>query len=240
MRILLVDDNPEIVDVLQKTLQPPYYALDSTPSPERAREMIAVEEYDLVVLDRRLAASDGLDLCRELRAAMIRVPILFLTVLNEPDERVRGLDAGGDDYLGKPFHIGELHARIRTLLRRFSPHVAAELQVADLRLFPSRHVVCRRGAIIDLLPKEFAILEYLMRYPGVVRTKEQITENIWGMDFDSRSNIVESYISRLRRKVEPQGTVPLIETVKGVGYRMRDIKSTTPVSATEVGDPECN
>lgn len=222
MRILYVEENRDVVAIVSKILRYIDYIVDNVTTAAEADELVFVEEYDLLMLDRRLSDRDGIVLCRDLRKAGMTIPILMLSVLSDPEQRAEGLDFGADDYLGKPFHNGELVARIRTLLRRQIDHRSGELRVGDLVLDSARRVVCRNAERIELLPKEFAILEYLMRNCGVVRTQEQIGENVWGMEYNTSSNLIESYVSRLRRKIEREGFTRLIHTIKGVGYTVRD------------------
>lgn len=220
MRILIVDDDPDIVVAISKILRASNYTVDQARTTIEADELVFVEEFDLIILDRRLPDRDGVEFCADLRSAGTAIPILMLTVLSEPEQRIDGLDAGADDYLAKPFHIGEFLARVRTLLRRQSDTRAPELAAGSLSLHPARREVMRGEERIALLPKEFAILEYLMRHLGLVRTQEQIGENIWGVEYAHGSNIIESYISRLRRKIEREDLPRLIHTIKGVGYRV--------------------
>lgn len=222
MRILHVDDNYDVAAVIDRLLRKERFAVDHTTSVRYADEMMTIDEYDLVLLEARLPDGSGFEFCCKIRKMGFDIPVMMLTVLSDPEYRVSGLECGADDYVCKPFHSGELIARVRTLLRRSARAPTTRLQVADLALDPARRTVTRADERIDLLPKEFAILEYLLRRIGLVRTKDQIGENVWGVEYDPRSNLIESYISRLRRKVERAGSQRIIETVKGVGYRIAE------------------
>jgi DNA-binding response OmpR family regulator len=183
-------------------------------------EMGRMPVYDLVILDIMLPGKDGMEVCRALRDEHIRTPILMLTARDALDDRVEGLDSGADDYLVKPFEMAELRARIRALLRRESPNRGGVLQAADLRLDPARHTVERAGRPIELTSKEFALLEYLMRRPGNLVTREMAEEHLWSGEHLVASNVVDVYIRRLRRKVDDPFGEKLVETVRGLGYRL--------------------
>lgn len=177
--------------------------------------------FDVIVLDILLPGLDGLEVCRRLRAQRVETPILMLTARDAIVHRVEGLDTGADDYLTKPFAIAELLARVRALGRRRAPSRSEVLRVADLTLDPTRHRVERGGTEIELTRKEFALLEYLMRHPNQVLTREQIMDRVWGYDFASLTNVVDLYIHYLRNKVEKGRGKKLIRTVRGVGYSIR-------------------
>ena len=177
--------------------------------------------FDVIVLDILLPGLDGLEVCRRLRAQRVETPILMLTARDAIVHRVEGLDTGADDYLTKPFAIAELLARVRALGRRRAPSRSEVLRVADLTLDPTRHRVERGGTEIELTRKEFALLEYLMRHPNQVLTREQIMDHVWGYDFASLTNVVDLYIHYLRNKVEKGRGKKLIRTVRGVGYSIR-------------------
>lgn len=177
--------------------------------------------YDVIILDIMLPGRDGLEVCRELRRQRINTPILMLTARDAIEDRVRGLDSGADDYLVKPFALDELHARLRALLRRESTDKTGFLTVADLVLDPAEHRASRQGVPIELTAKEFALLEYLMRNPNRLVTREMAENHVWSYDYDGASNVVDVFIRRLRRKIDEPFEIKLIETVRGVGYRMR-------------------
>jgi DNA-binding response OmpR family regulator len=179
-----------------------------------------VADYDVLVLDIMLPKLDGLSLLRELRRRGTKTPSLVLTARDTVDNRVEGLDAGADDYLVKPFAFPELLARIRALLRRPPLQMGTVLQIADLEMDTAKRDVRRNGRAIDLSPREFAVLEYLMRHPNQVLTRTQIAEHVWNFDFYNESNVVDVYVGYLRRKIDQDKDVPLIHTVRGVGYRI--------------------
>jgi DNA-binding response OmpR family regulator len=179
-------------------------------------------EYDVMVLDIMLPQMDGLQLLRQLRAKQIRIPVLLLTARDSVDDRVQGLDAGADDYLSKPFTFNELLARLRALLRRPPLQTDPILTIADLEMDIARRSVRRAGKTIDLSPREFTLLEYLLRHPRQVLTRDQITEHIWNFDFYGDSNVVDVYIGYLRRKIDRGFHPPLLHTVRGIGYRLAE------------------
>ena len=221
MRILVVEDEPEAAAILAKGLREHAFAVDTAADGPRAVEAIAVNEYDLVILDLLLPGLNGLEVCRDVRRAGNAVPILMLTALGEPDQRVEGLDVGADDYLPKPYHFPELLARIRALLRRGPALASSVLQVEDLEIDTRARRVARSGRTISLTGKEYALLEYLARRQGHVVGRADIAEHVWDDSFDPMSNLIEVYIQRLRRKVDDGFEVRLIHTHRGAGYSMR-------------------
>ncbi len=218
MRILLVEDNRRLNTSLRQSLVEDGYAVDSAFDGQEGEELAALAPYDVIVLDIMLPVKDGLEVCRSLRQQRVNTPILMLTARDTIDDRVHGLDSGADDYLVKPFAISELRARLRALLRRDANNKSGHLRVGDLVLDPATHVVTRRGQAISLTAKEFALLEYLMRNPGRVISREMIENHVWDYDFVSGSNVVDVYIRRLRRKIDDPFDVKLFETVRGAGY----------------------
>ncbi len=221
MRILLVEDNRRLSDALCKTLEEDGYALDTAYDGLDGEEMGLISSYDVIILDIMLPGKDGLEVCKELRNRHISTPILMLTARDALDDRVRGLDSGADDYLVKPFEVDELRARIRALLRRESPSKAGTLQAADLVLDPASHSVRRGDRQIELTAKEFSLLEYLMRHPNRLITREMAEEHLWSYDHVIASNVVDVYIRRLRSKIDDPSDVKLLETLRGAGYRLR-------------------
>lgn len=220
MRVLVVEDQRKIAAFLQRGLEEEGYAVDVAADGEEGLDFVATAAYDVIVLDVILPLRDGLDVCRELRRRGSRVPVLMLTARDTVEDRIAGLDCGADDYLTKPFAFGEFLARLRALLRRGNDRRTPELAAADLVLDPVRHEV-RRGGCVVLLPlKEYAILEYLLQQPGRVATRTMIAEHVWGYDFAAESNVIDVHIRSLRRKLDDGRTQPLIETVRGVGYRI--------------------
>jgi DNA-binding response OmpR family regulator len=180
------------------------------------------EPYDLVILDIMLPVHPGDEILRRMRAAGIATPALFLTARDSLADRVAGLDLGADDYVVKPFEFSELLARIRAVLRRARGAAEPELAVGDLVIDPARHTVTRGGERVDLLPREYALLEYLARHAGEVCSRTKILEHVWSMDFDTLSNVVDVHINHLRRKLDRGGAPPLIHTVRGVGYVLEE------------------
>ena len=220
MRILVVEDEPVAAAVLAKGLREFTYAVDIAANGDDALEQIAVNDYDLVILDVLLPGINGLDLCRQLRDARITVPILMLTARGGLDQRVEGLDAGADDYLPKPYHFPELLARVRALLRR-GPHLEAPvLGVEDLTIDPRARHVERAGRPVQLTSKEYALLDYLMRRQGHVVGRAEIAEHVWDDSYDPMSNLIEVYIQRLRRKIDDGHPTKLIQTRRGAGYTL--------------------
>lgn len=222
MRILLVEDNKRFSASLARSLEDEGYALDAAYDGIDGEGMGSSTAYDLIILDIMLPGKDGFAVCRALRAAKVATPIIMLTARTDLEDRVRGLDGGADDYLPKPFELSELKARIRALLRRGAPGSAGELRVADLVLDPARHEVRRAGKELELRPREFALLEYLMRRPGQVVTRELVEEHLWNQEEIVVSNAVDVYVRRLRGKVDDLFEPKLLETVRGAGYRLRD------------------
>lgn len=221
MRVLLVEDDPELGDLLRRTMAQSTWAADLVDTGERALAALATEAYDLAVLDLGLPDMDGTEVCRRWRAAGGRTPVLMLTARGSLEERVLGLDCGADDYLVKPFAVEELLARLRALLRR--PEAALPLiqVVDDLRLDPATRQVRRGERKIVLSSREFALLEFLMRAPGRIVTRNQILDHVWDDNFDPIANAVDVLVGRVRRKLDPDGTRPLIHTVRGAGYVLK-------------------
>jgi two-component system OmpR family response regulator len=222
MRILIVEDEPKMAALLRRGMSADGMAVDVTGRGEEALWMAAATEYDAIVLDLALPDLDGLDVCRKLRAEGVWSPLLMLTARDGVEARVDGLDGGADDYLTKPFSYNELLARLRALCRRGPVERPTELRASGLRLDPAARRVWRGEHEIELSAKEFSILEFMMRRRGEVLTRFQILEHAWDYDYENRSNVVDSYIRFLRLKVDkPFGTRSL-ETVRGVGYRLRE------------------
>ena len=223
MRILVVDDEPAVRDAVRRALVLSGYTVDVADGGGAAVAALAAEAPDAVVLDVAMPGVDGLEVCRRLRASGDRTPVLMLTARDTVADRVEGLDAGADDYLVKPFALEELLARLRALLRRTGPaEPGAVLRFADLELDPAARTVTRAGRRVDLTRTEFALLELLLRNPRVVLTRSVIHERIWGYDFGPGSNALGVYVGYLRRKLEAGGESRLIQTVRGVGYVLRE------------------
>jgi two-component system, OmpR family, response regulator len=221
MRILVVEDERKLGELLARGLREEGYAADLAERGEEALWMARAVDYDAIVLDVMLPGLDGFEVCRRLRAGSVWTPVLMLTARDAVDDRVLGLDAGADDYLPKPFSFAELLARLRALTRRASVERPPVLEVGDLRLDPASHRAWRDGAELALSAKEFALLELFMRRPGMVLTRSQLLDGAWDMAFESRSNVVDVYVRYLREKVDRPFGRDTIETVRGVGYRLR-------------------
>ncbi len=218
MRILVVEDEPKIARFIKKGLSEEGYAVDVARNGEEALSFAASAPYDVVILDLMLPRIDGITVCRRLRSSDLSVSILILTAKDSIEDRVAGLDAGADDYLVKPFAFAELLARIKALLRRPKGMKPNLLQAGDLELDVVRRRVVRAGSAIELTPKEYSLLEYMMRNRGQVLTRTQILEHVWNYDFYAGSNIVDVYIRYLRKKIDEGHKERLIKTIRGVGY----------------------
>lgn len=221
MKVLVIEDERKIASFVRKGLEAHGFVVEVCHQGDEGYRLATTRPYDVVVLDIMLPGRDGLSILRNLRARKIAVPILLLTARSELNERLEGLNLGADDYLTKPFFIEELIARIHAVTRRASGAVQSVLAVADLTMNLLTRAVTRAGATVELTPREFALLEHLMRSPGRVLTRIQICEQVWGYDFDPGTNLVEVYIQRLRKKVDTDPQVKLIETIRGVGYRLK-------------------
>ncbi|MCU1366135.1 MAG: two component transcriptional regulator, winged helix family [Ilumatobacteraceae bacterium] len=220
MRVLVVEDEPKMADVLRRALQRDGYAVDVAGDGSEALWFAGSVAFDAIVLDAMIPAPDGFEVCRRLRATECWVPILMLTARDAVADRVAGLDAGADDYLTKPFSLVELLARLRAITRREPAVRPVVLTVGGLRLDPATHQVTRDGVVIDLSPKEFALLQHFMRHPGEALSRSDIIEHVWDFAYDGTSNVVDVYVHYLRDRIDrPFGTSDL-QTVVGVGYRL--------------------
>jgi len=223
MRILIIEDDYHLNQALKKSLAEEGYATDSVYDGLEGEAYAESTPYDAIILDIRLPRKDGVAVCRALRQHHITTPILMLTARDTIEDRVQGLDSGADDYLVKPFAFHELLARLRALFRRVSTHKSGVLVVGEVILNPATHEVTRAGERINLNAKEFALLEYFMRHPNQVLTRDLIENHIWSYDFISVSNVVDVYVRRLRRKLDDPFESKLLETVYGAGYRLRPL-----------------
>jgi two-component system, OmpR family, response regulator len=222
MRVLIVEDDVKMANLVRRGLQEEGVVADVAVKGEDALELASSTEYDAVVLDVMLPGIDGFETCRRLRADEVWAPVLMLTALDAVDDRVRGLDEGADDYLVKPFSFSELLARLRALVRRGPVERPTVLEVGDLRLDPATHEAWRGSVELELSPKEFSLLETMMRRPGEALSRFQLLEHSWDHHFEKRSNVVDVYVRYLREKVDRPFGVESIETVRGVGYRLRE------------------
>jgi len=225
MRVLVVEDDKPVARFLQKGLEAEHYAVDLALDGAVAVRMAEDCDYDLIVLDLNLPGIDGLDVLKRIRGTRSSVPVLILSSRVKVEERVKGLDLGADDYLPKPFAFSELAARTRCLLRRASRPLETSLRIADLELSRVERRVSRNGQIIDLSPKEFSLLEYMMRNSGRTVTRAMIIEHVWNLSFDTMTNVVDVYVSYLRRKIDDGREHKLINTIRGVGYRIGPVRS---------------
>jgi len=222
MKILVVEDDRETAAYLAKGLNESGYTIDCANDGREGLFLASSGEYNAIVLDRMLPGLDGLSMLGALRAAEVRTPALILSALGSVDDRVKGLRAGGDDYLVKPFAFSELLARLEALLRRGAgPTTETRLRVADLELDLLTRTVKRGGKLIDVLPREFRLLEYLMRNAGHVVTRTMLLEHVWDYHFDPQTNVIDVHVSRLRQKIDKSFGFPLLHTVRGAGYCLR-------------------
>ncbi|HKB93432.1 MAG TPA: response regulator transcription factor [Gaiellaceae bacterium] len=222
MRVLVVEDEKKLAALLVRGLREEGYSADVAERGEDALWMAMSASYDAILLDVMLPGSDGFEVCRRLRKEGVWSPVLMLTARDAVDDRVTGLDSGADDYLSKPFAFDELLARLRALIRRPPVERPTVLEVGDLRLDPAMHRVWRGDAELQLSAKEFALLEAFMRKPGVVLTRSQLLDTAWDMGFERRSNVVDVNVRYLREKIDRPFGRESLETVRGVGYRLRD------------------
>jgi two-component system, OmpR family, response regulator len=220
VRLLVVEDEPKMADLLRRALEREGYAVDLAANGQDAMWLGTEQDYDAVVLDVMIPPPDGFEVCRRLRAAGRWAPVLLLTARDAVPDRVAGLDAGADDYLPKPFALPELYARLRALTRRRPQERPAVLRSGDLELDPATHTVARAGTPIELSPKEFALLELFLRHPGEVLTRQRILDHVWDFAYDGTSNVVDVYVRYLRDKVDRPFGRTTIETVRGRGYRL--------------------
>jgi DNA-binding response OmpR family regulator len=221
MHILVVEDEQRLAALVRRVLVEERHAVDVAHDGDTGLDLADSDTYDLVILDVMLPGTDGFEVCRQMRADGVETPVLMLTARGAVEDRVAGLNVGADDYLVKPFALEELLARVNALLRRRkgSLETSTELRAKDLTLDLVRHEVRRGNRIIELTAKEFALLEYLMRHPGQVLSRTQITDHVWRYDIDALSNVVDTYIHYVRDKVDKGHSTPLIKTVRGVGYK---------------------
>jgi two-component system copper resistance phosphate regulon response regulator CusR len=227
MRILVVEDDRKVASFIQVGLEQEAYAVDVLHDGTFAGEQAGSIDYDAVVLDLMLPGRSGFQILRDIRARKADLPVLILTAKDSLDDRVTGLDSGADDYMVKPFALAELSARLRALLRRGKPR-ETRLRLADLEIDTARRAVTRGGRAIDLKPKEYALLEFLMRNSDRAVTRSLIIEHVWDIHFDSVSNVVEVHVNSLRNKIDRGFAAPLIHTIRGVGYILTDRPAGKP------------
>ncbi|MGH7250241.1 MAG: response regulator [Candidatus Methylomirabilaceae bacterium] len=221
MRILVIEDEVKVASFIRRALEEESYAVDVCADGSKGLQMGLSGSYDLIILDLMLPGVLGLEILKELRKEKIQAPVLILTARSQVDQRVKGLDAGADDYLTKPFAIEELLARVRALLRRGGGEATGHIQIRDLVLNPATREVTRGGRRIELTAKEYALLEYMMRNAGRVLTRPMIAEHVWNLDFDTFTNVIDVYVNYLRNKIDRGREPRLIHTVRGSGYVLK-------------------
>lgn len=222
MRLLVVEDDPSLHKIISRRLNEAGYAVDDCYDGAEAIDYMTSMEYDCIILDWMLPKKDGVEVLKEYRKLGKSAPVLMLTARDSIENRVEGLDAGADDYLTKPFAFDELMARIRAMIRRNSKEKCSDLSVGNLTMHIASHTVTRGDKAIELTSKEYALLEYLMNNAGTVLTRGQIADHVWNYDFDYDSNVVDVYIKYLRNKIDKDFDIPLIHTVRGCGYVLRE------------------
>ncbi|MBW8054772.1 MAG: response regulator transcription factor [Nitrospira sp.] len=222
MRILVIEDDADTAAYIRKGLKEQGHVVDHAQDGKEGLFMALEQSYDVTIVDRMLPGLDGLSIIQTLRTSGNNTPVLILSALGEVDDRVQGLRAGGDDYLVKPFAFSELLARLEALVRRADTEAAeTSLRVDDLQLDLLTRVVKRAGQVIELQPREFRLLEYLMRHAGQVVTRTMLLENVWDYHFDPQTNVIDVHVSRLRRKIDKEFGQPLLHTIRGAGYTLR-------------------
>ena len=222
MRILIIEDEKKVASFIKKGLEEEYYAADIAGDGKEGLKHAEDEDYDLIIMDIMLPFIDGITLTKELRKRKISTPILMLTVKDSTEAKIEGLDAGADDYLTKPFAFEELIARVRALLRRNENTKVSALKVKGITLDLISHRVIRDGTEIILTPKEFSILEYLLRNKNKVVSRTKLVEHVYDYHFDTETNIIDVFINKLRSKIETSSATPLIHTIRGVGYIIKE------------------
>lgn len=224
MKILVVEDEPDLNRIIVKHLQAEGYLVDSCFNGNDAVYYITEENYDAVLLDAMLPGKDGFQVLKDIRSKRIETPVMFLTARDQTEDIVAGLDCGADDYVVKPFSFDEVLARLRVIIKRSPKEHGASYQCNDLIVDTDKKSVTRQGIPIELSPKEYSILEYMIRNKNIALSRSQIESNAWGIDFDGESNIIDVYIRYLRKKIDDDFDVKLIQTVRGIGYMLEDIQ----------------
>jgi heavy metal response regulator len=222
VRLLVVEDEAKVASFIKRGFEEESYAVDVAADGEEAVSMVDVYDYDMVLLDIMLPKLDGLSVLAHIRKTKKGVPVILLTAKDMVNDKVKGLDMGADDYVTKPFSFEELLARVRALLRRGRPEESLKLIVADLELDPVTRKVTRQGKEISLTTKEYSLLEYFMRNPGRILTRTMISEHVWSIKFDTFTNVIDVYINYLRNKIDKDYPKKLLQTVRGVGYMLKD------------------
>ena len=224
MKILVVEDEPDLNRIIVKHLQAEGYLVDSCFNGNDAVYYITEENYDAVLLDAMLPGKDGFQVLKDIRSKRIETPVMFLTARDQTEDIVAGLDCGADDYVVKPFSFDEVLARLRVIIKRSPKEHGASYQCNDLIVDTDKKSVTRQGIPIELSPKEYSILEYMIRNKNIALSRSQIESHAWGIDFDGESNIIDVYIRYLRKKIDDDFDVKLIQTIRGIGYMLEDIQ----------------
>jgi len=222
MRILVVEDDPKIGNFVKHGLEQERFLVELVENGNQAIEYVMNSLFDAIVLDVILPGKDGFSVLREMREAGVSTPLILLSARDDVDDRVRGLDLGADDFIGKPFALEELSARLRSILRRTLPDKTTKLKCGDLILDTVSHIAIRDGKEIELTTKEYSLLEYFMRNKNRILSRSTITQHVWKHNFDPDSNIIDVYVKRLRIKIDYKKSKQLMQSIRGVGYRMRD------------------
>ncbi len=222
MKILVVEDEKKVASFIKKGLEEEYYSVDIAYDGKEGYRLALIEDYDLIILDIMLPFKDGLTVIKELRQENISTPVLFLSAKDSLKDKIEGLNLGADDYLTKPFSFEELVARVRALLRRTSVNKTIELKAGDLILDTQKHIVLRNGNEITLTPKEYSILEYLIRNKNKIISRTILTEHVYDYHFDTDTNVIDVYINKLRNKIDKGYEKHLLNTVRGIGYIIKD------------------
>lgn len=224
MRLLVAEDEHDLNMIITKKLRSEGYSVDSCYDGEEAIDILSYTEYDGIVLDIMMPKADGFEVIEYLRSKKKTTPVLFLTARDSVADKVKGLDSGADDYLVKPFSFDELMARVRAMMRKSHGEVSNVLTVCDLEVDTASHTVKRAGVTVNLSAKEYMLLEYLIRNAGTVLSREKIENHIWNYDYDGGTNVIDVYISYLRRKIDDKSEIKLIHTIRGSGYVLREEK----------------
>jgi DNA-binding response OmpR family regulator len=223
MKVLVVEDEKKVANFIKHGLEEESYTVDTAYDGLTALDSIIGNEYDAIILDVMLPGKDGFAILKEIRSSGISTPVIMLTARANVEDRVAGLESGADDYLPKPFSFDELAARLRSVLRRSNPEKSTKLSSGDLILDTVSHIAFRQGREIELTSKEYSLLEFMMRNKNRILSRSTITQHVWKHNFDPESNIIDVYVKRLRSKVEKVGDKPLIQSIRGVGYRLREL-----------------
>ncbi|MBF0215868.1 MAG: response regulator transcription factor [Candidatus Omnitrophica bacterium] len=224
MKVLVVEDEKQVLSFIKKGFKEHGFAVDTAADGRDGFFLATGEDYDCIVLDIMLPKLDGYEVVRQLRNKGVKTPVIFLTAKDTVEDKVRGLELGGDDYLVKPFSFSELLARVRALTRRGKEENVTRYEVSDLELDIAKRAVRRGRSVIGLTPIEFTLLQYLFEHKGEVVTRTMISENVWGYNFDPMTNVIDVHMTNLRKKIDPSGEKPLIHTLRGVGYVLEERK----------------